>query len=88
MAKYSRYVNTEALRQERYIKQISKAKMSELLGKRSESSYSNLENGVIEPKISDMNKVSEILGKPVTLFFNLKVQEACTYTNDTIEKGA
>jgi transcriptional regulator with XRE-family HTH domain len=78
MAKYSEYVNTELLRQERYVKRITMAKMAQLLGKKSESSYSNLENGVVEAKISDINKVAEILDKPAVYFFRLKVQESCT----------
>ena len=78
MARYSEYVNTEQLRKERFIKRISVGRMSELLGKKSSSSYSNIENGKIEPKISDMNKIAEILEKPVSVFFKLQVQETCT----------
>ena len=76
MAKYSEYVNTEALRRERYAKNFTMAKMADLLGRKSESSYSNLENGLVEPKISDINKISEILDKPATIFFNIRVQES------------
>lgn len=82
MGKYSEYVNTEALRRERYAKRITMADMAKTLGKKSESSYSNLENGTIEPKISDINKVAEILGKCATNFFNLKVQDSCTDNTD------
>jgi len=78
MGRYSEYVNTEELRKERYARRITMEKMSELMEKKSASSYSNLENGIVEPKISDINMVSEILGKPATHFFNLKVQESCT----------
>ena len=78
MAKYSEYVNTEELRKERYVKRITAAEMSKLIGKKSSTSYSNIENGIVEPKISDINKIAEILGKPVTVFFNLKVQDSCT----------
>jgi len=54
------------------------AQMAKLLGKKSESSYSNLEKGVVEPKISDIITVSKILQKPCNIFFNLEVQESCT----------
>ena len=74
MGKYSIYVNTELLRHERFIKKISMAKMAEMLGKKSESSYSNIENGIVEPKISDINKIAEFFGKPANIFFNIKVQ--------------
>lgn len=83
MARYSEYVNTEELRKERYIKRITMTKMSELIGKKSNTSYSNIENGIVEPKISDINKIAEILGKPVTVFFNLKVQDSCTDSNES-----
>jgi transcriptional regulator with XRE-family HTH domain len=78
MGKFSEYVNTEVLRQERYAKRISMFEMAKLLGKKSASSYSNLEDGSIEPRISDINKIADIFGKSATIFFNLKVQETCT----------
>lgn len=78
MSRYAVYVNTEALRRERYSKKLSLADMALKLGKKSASSYSNLETGVIEPKISDIIKVSDILEQPIEVFFNLKVQETCT----------
>lgn len=80
LAKFSMYVNTEELRRERYAKKITMAQMSKLLGKKSETSYSNLENGVVEPKISDIIKISKILKKPCHIFFNFEVQESCTHS--------
>lgn len=78
LGKYSMYVNTEILRRERYSKRYTLAEMASMLGKKSATSYSNLEEGIIEPRISDIIKVSEIFDKPVNIFFNLKVQETCT----------
>ena len=75
---YRKYVNTENLRRERYSKKISSAKMAEVIGKKSKCSYMNIENGVVEPKITDMIKISEFLGEPIEYFFNLKVHSSCT----------
>lgn len=78
MGKYAEYVYTEVLRRERYAKNITMSQMAKLLGKKSESSYSNIEKGIVEPKISDINTISEILGKSASLFFKINVQDACT----------
>lgn len=78
MGKYAEYVYTEVLRRERYAKNLTMSQMAKLLGKKSESSYSNIEKGIVEPKISDINTISEILGKSANLFFKLKVQDTCT----------
>lgn len=78
MAKYSIYVNTETLRRERYAKNITMNEMAKLLGKKSLSSYSNIENGIVEPKISEIIKISNILNNSPNIFFNFDVQESCT----------
>jgi len=76
MPKYSEFVNTKELRIARLIKGISCEQMAELLEKKSRTSYDNIEKGEVEPRISDINKIAEILGKPATVFFNIKVQES------------
>jgi transcriptional regulator with XRE-family HTH domain len=78
MGKYSEYVNTENLRKERYAKKISMADMASFINKKSESSYLNIENGNVEPRISTINKISEVLKKPAQYFFKINVQDSCT----------
>lgn len=78
MNKFSKYVNSENLRRERFAKKLTALDMAVKLGKSSASSYTNIENGIVEPKISDMNIISETLGKPVEYFFNIKLQETQT----------
>lgn len=75
MNKFSKYVNTENLKKSRLKRRFSYEDMAKKLGFKSQISYYNLEKGIVEPKISQMIKISEILGKPVPVFFNLKVQE-------------
>lgn len=71
MNKYSKYVKTEELKKARIKKKKDYKDMSDELGLKSPISYYNLEVGIVEPKISQMIKVSKILGKPVKNFFNL-----------------
>lgn len=75
MNKFAKYVNTEELRNSRIKKGKTCVDMSKELGLRSPVSYYNLEVGIVEPKISQMIKVSEILNRPIQKFFNLKLQE-------------
>lgn len=75
MYKYSIYVKTDKIRNERIKKNKTIKNMSVELDLKSPSSYYNLEVGIVEPKISQMIKVSKILGKPVAYFFNLQLQE-------------
>lgn len=75
MNKYSMYVKTEKIRNERVRKNKTIKDMSIELGLKSPVSYYNLEVGIVEPKISQMIKVSRILGKSVAYFFNLQLQE-------------
>ena len=75
MYKYSIYVKTDKIRNERIKKNKTIKNMSVELGLKSPSSYYNLEVGIVEPKISQMINVSKILGKPVAYFFNLQLQE-------------
>ena len=71
MNKYSMYVKTEKIKNERKKKQKTIKDMSVNLGFKSPISYYNLEVGIVEPKISQMIKLSKVLGKPVSYFFNL-----------------
>ena len=48
--------------------------MSRLMGFKSPATYYNIENGVVEPKISHINSISKILKMPSSNFFNFKVQ--------------
>jgi len=75
MNKYAMYVNTEELRKTRSRKQKTYKDMAEEMGMKSPISYYNIEVGKVEPKISQMIKVSQILNKPLGKFFNLKLQE-------------
>ena len=78
MNKYSIYVNTEELKKARNKKQKTYEDMSQEMGLKSPISYYNLEAGIVEPKISQMIKVSQILNKPIGKIFNLKPQENWT----------
>ncbi len=74
MNKYSQYVYTEELKNERKRKGLSIIDMSKLLGFKSKVTYYNIENGISEPKISNINNISKILKKSPQKFFNFKVQ--------------
>lgn len=74
MNKYSKYVNTKELKNERKKKGLSIVDMAKLMGFNSKVTYYNIEMGITEPKISHINKISEILGKTPKNFFNFKVQ--------------
>lgn len=75
MNQYSKYVYTDELKRERKNKGLSMENMAELLGFKSKVSYYNIENGISEPRISHINRISKILGKAAKNFFNLKVQK-------------
>ena len=75
MYKYSKYVKTEKIKNERIKKNMTIKDMSTELGLKSPVSYYNLEVGIVEPKISQMVKVSKLLGKSVAYFFNIQLQE-------------
>lgn len=75
MNRYSQYVYTDELRNERKKQGLSIQKMAKLLGFKSKATYYNIENGISEPKISDINEISNILGKSAKNFFNFKVQK-------------
>ena len=75
MNKYSMYVNTEELKKARNKQQKTCKDMANELGMKSPVSYYNLEVGIVEPKISQMIKVAQVLKKPLGKFFNLKLQE-------------
>lgn len=74
MNKYSQYVYTEELKRERKNKGLSIIDMANLMGFKSKVSYYNIENGISEPKISNINNISKILGKSARNFFNFNVQ--------------
>lgn len=75
MGKYSQYVYTEELKKARKKKGLSIIDMAKLLGFKSKVTYYNIENGISEPKISNINDISKILGKSAGNFFNFKVQK-------------
>lgn len=75
MNKYSMYVNTEELRKTRIKRKKTYEDMSNAMGMKSPISYYNIEVGIVEPKISQMIKVSQILNRPIQKFFNFKLQE-------------
>lgn len=75
MKKYSMYVNTKELKRARARKQKTYKDMAQEMGLQSPISYYNIEVGIVEPKISEMVKISQILNKPIGKIFNLKLQE-------------
>lgn len=75
MNKYAIYVNTEELKKARIKNKKNYGDMAIAMGLKSPISYYNIEVGIVEPKISQMIKVAEILKKPVQKFFNFKLQE-------------
>ena len=75
MNKYAIYVKTEELKKARSKKGKNYEEMANAMGLKSPISYYNIEVGIVEPKISQMIKVSQILSKPVSKFFNLSIQE-------------
>ena len=72
--RYSKYVNTDVLKEAREDKGFSYRDMSKFMGFRSPATYYNIENGLVEPKISHINNISKILKMPSSKFFNFKVQ--------------
>lgn len=68
---YEKYVNKENLKKERENLGLSYRNMANLLGYNSSAGYYNIENGLVEPKISQMIKVATVLKKPIDYFFNL-----------------
>ena len=73
--RYSLYINTEELKKARKKKQKTYEGMAQEMGFKSPISYYNIEVGNVEPKISQMIKISQILNKPIGKIFNLKLQE-------------
>lgn len=78
MAKFSKYVNSDKLKEIRSDKKLSCRDMARLMGVKSQVTYFNIENGIVEPKITQMIAISSILKGSVGKFFNLKVQEIGT----------
>ena len=72
MGKYGKYVKTENIRSARKNKHILIADIIAKMGLTSRVSYYNIENGIVEPRISQMIILSEILEEPVHHLFNLE----------------
>lgn len=75
MGKYSEYVRGDNLKKVRTLKKLSCRDMANLMSVRSQATYFNIENGIVEPKISQMLKISAILKKPIGYFFTTQVQK-------------
>lgn len=75
MNKYSMYVNTEELKKARNKCKKNYKDMAIEMDMKSPISYYNIEVGIVEPKISQMIKISQILNKPIGKIFNLKLQK-------------
>lgn len=71
MSRYSIYVYTDNIREARKSKGLTVGEIMDKMGFLSRASYYNLENGVVEPRISQMITLSQILGGPVKNFFNV-----------------
>ena len=64
------------LRAERLKRNLTYEDMADLLGYKSRSTYMYIERGFTEPRLEVMNKIATIFNKPVSYFFNIKVQES------------
>lgn len=73
-------VFTERLKKERKEKGLTYEEMANMLGYKSKSTYRYIELGITIQKLNIVTKISSILEKPISYFFNLEVQE--NYTND------
>lgn len=71
MNKFSKYVKTEDIREIRKAKGITVNEIVKRMGFSSRVSYYNIESGYVEPKISQMVMLSEILDEPIERIFNL-----------------
>lgn len=71
MNRYSKYVKTENIREARKAKHILIADIIKEMGLASRVSYYNIENGIVEPRISQMIILSKILEEPITKLFNI-----------------
>lgn len=71
MNRYSIYVYTDNIREARKNKGLTVEEIMDKMGFLSRASYYNLENGIVEPRISQMITLSQILGGPVKKFFNV-----------------
>ena len=71
MNKYSQYVKTEEIKEARKSKGITVSDIIDKMGLSSRVSYYNIENGVVEPRISQMIMISQLLGEPIDYFFNI-----------------
>lgn len=71
MRPYSKYVKTSDIRKTRKQKKMSANKIATEMGFSSICSYYNLETGLVEPRISQMVRLSQILDEPVKNFFNI-----------------
>ena len=71
---YKKYVKTEELKNEREFRHLSYRDMSKLMGFKSPATYYNIENGLVEPKISHIINIFKILINSCSNFFNFKVQ--------------
>ena len=78
MGKFSVYVNSEEIKKTRTDKKLSCRDMAKLMGVKSQATYFNIENGIVEPKITQMIAIATILKGSVGKYFNLKVQKAKT----------
>jgi DNA-binding XRE family transcriptional regulator len=74
IGKYRDLVYTERLKLERFKKNITIKELAARVGI-SFVTYSQIENGHVEPKISVASKISEILGKPTSYFFKIYEKE-------------
>lgn len=50
-------------------------KAAEMMGYKSASTFKNLEDGKLEPKISQINRMAEIFGQPAHYLFKLNVKK-------------
>lgn len=71
--KYKEYVYSKRIKAERALQGITIKEMAKKMGC-SIGTYSMLENGFKCPRITEMNKLSEVLGKPVQYFFKLNTE--------------
>lgn len=68
-------VYTDRIKKERELKKMSYQDMANKLNYSSKTTYMYIENGITQPTLQVMRGISKILGKPISYFFNLEVQE-------------
>lgn len=60
------------VREKRIEKGLSQKEIANLLGISNRTSYTRMENGLVQLKATDLEKIAQILGEPISYFFDQK----------------